>query len=366
MVDKALKIVLFCRSLNRGGAERQIIYLAQRLSKLGHHVTILSLYAPNSDWYDATDLTVVHLNKKSKWDVIGFIGSYYKFLRRVQPDVIYSFLAVQNIIAALTSLCSNSKIICGVRSSFVDLDQYTRLDKILYWTERQLFRLNIKIITNSYAGRDYLIQKSPSIKNKISVVVNGTDFDKNVFSVSQRESFRQKMGIDDKTVLVGHVGRYDHMKDHKTLIDAAQIVEQHNPNVRFLCWGHGERTYTQSLKHYANNKNINVIWHYEDVHPCYSAFDIYCLTSIGEGHSNTLVEAMAHGIPCIATDVGDCKQIISDDKYIVPASSPSELAQAILSTIQNKKDYPDQNQVSEVKEKYTIENLVNSTLMAIK
>ncbi|AIK95873.1 glycosyltransferase [Candidatus Odyssella acanthamoebae] len=362
MVANPLQIVLFCRSLNRGGAERQIIYLAHGLQKAGHKVTILSLYPPSSLWYETTSLTVIDLKKKSRWDIIGFVRSYIKFLKTEQPDIVYSFLTVQNIIAAITSLFSDVKIICGVRTSFMDLSHYTRMDLLLNWLERQLFRLNVKIIANSHAGKDLLLKNAPFVANKIAVVTNGLDFETNKFSLNARQQFRAKLGLSDKDILIGHVGRYDPMKDHKTFIDAAALLIKESFRCNFICWGHGDPAYTQMLKDYAKSKNVNVTWYFEDGNPCYSAFDVYCLTSIGEGYSNTLVEAMAHGIPCITTDVGDCSKIVGPYGLIIPPAKPSELAAAIIKVIAKNISIPIQEQIVYSQQHFGLQKLTQDTL----
>jgi glycosyltransferase involved in cell wall biosynthesis len=214
-----------------------------------------------------------------------------------------------------------------------------------------LFRLNIKIITNSHAGRDFIIKKTPSAANKISVITNGLDFGTNQFSQAGRQDFRSGLGITDNDILIGHVGRYDPMKDHKTLIKAAAIVTQQVPNCYFLCWGHGDPAYTQALKDYAKSHNVDIIWYSGNSFPCYSAFDLYCLTSIGEGYSNTLTEAMAHGIPCIIGPYGS----------IIPASSSKDLATAILKKISEKNIIPNHQQINYSRHNFAVEKLITNT-----
>lgn len=365
MADNPLKIVLFCRSLNRGGAERQIIYLAKGLQEAGHKVTILTLYPPSPSWYETSGLKIVDLKKKSRWDLAGFIKSYIWFLKSEQPDVLYSFLTVQNIIAALTSIFTKTKVVCGVRTSFMDLSQYTWLDRVLQHVENQAFRLNVKIICNSYAGQEHVLNNAPYAKNKISVVTNGLDFTTNQFSLEKRQELRKKLSIKDQDILIGHVGRYDPMKDHQTFIDAAAAVKEKIPNSHFLCWGHGDPTYTQHLKDYAVSKNVTIIWHYEDGDPCYSAFDVYCCSSLGEGYSNTLAEAMAHGIPSVTTDVGDCRHIVGEHGLAVAPKTPDDLAEAIIKTLNKGIRIPDQEQIKYSQSKFSNDNLTNETLLKI-
>ncbi len=362
-----LKITLFTRSLNKGGAERQLLYLARGFQKLGYTVTVLTLYPTAPDWYPHDDLRVHHLGKKSRWDIIGLIKSYYIFLKQEKTDVLYSFLTVQNVITCLTSPFISAKIVCGVRASDMDLSHYSKLDKILNWLEKLLFRLTpVKIISNSYAGKKWITDQYPSLTDKIDVIHNGLDLVTCVYSETDREKYRTLWNVKDDEILVGHVGRYDPMKDHGTFIQAAKLVLGQNPKARFVCWGHGTPDYTHQIKEQAKQLNVPIIWHTESGNPCYSAFDVYCSSSaFGEGHSNTLTEAMAHGLPCVATDVGDAEYILGEFGNVVPKSDPQALAREIVNKIPGPLNKTKANQINWIKDMFGIETLIIKTLLKI-
>ncbi len=361
------KITLFTRSLNKGGAERQLLYLARGFKELGHTVTVLTLYAPTSDWYPHDDLTVHHLGKKSRWDIIGFIKSYYLFLKQEKPDVLYSFLTVQNVIACLSNPFIQAKVVCGVRASDMDLSHYSTLDKILDWLEKALFRItNVRIISNSYAGKKWITDQHSSLADKIDVVHNGLDLATCVYSEKNRTKYRTLWNVQDDEILIGHVGRYDPMKDHGTFIQAARLVLEQCPKARFVCWGHGSSDYTNQIKARAEQLNVPIIWHTESDNPCYSAFDLYCSSSaFGEGHSNTLTEAMAHGIPCVATDVGDAQYILGAFGNAVQKSDPQALATEIVNKISAASREINTNQINWIKNNFGINPLIISTLSKI-
>lgn len=361
-----LKITLFARSLNKGGAERQILYLARGLQDQGHRVTILTLYPPTPDWYLNDDVYVRHLGKKSRWDLIGFAKSYSSYLKSEKPDILYSFLTVQNILACLAAPFIKGKVFCGVRASDMDLRQYGRLDLVLDYLEKLLFKLNIQVISNSQAGKDWITKRFPSLEAKISVVPNGLDMSTCIYSKDQRQLYRKMWGVAEDDFLIGHVGRYDPMKDHETFITAASSVLKLNKKVRFVCWGHGTPDYTDKIQNFARLHNVPIIWHYEPGNPCYSAFDLYCSTSaFGEGHSNTLTEAMAHGIPCISTDVGDAKIILGKFGKVVPKRLSTPLAHEIVNAIKITESKINQHQIKWIESKYSIKSLIKNTILKI-
>ncbi len=361
------KITLFTRSLNKGGAERQLLYLARGFQELGHKVTVLTLYPPTPDWYPHDDLDVHHLGKKSRWDIIGFIKSYYLFLKQEKPDVLYSFLTVQNVIACLSNPFIRAKVVCGVRASDMDLSHYSKLDRILDWLEKTLFCItNVRIISNSYAGKKWITDQYPSLANKIDVIHNGLDLTTCTYSETARAKYRKLWNVKDDETLVGHVGRYDPMKDHGTFIQAAKLILEQNPKARFVCWGHGAPDYTHQIKEQAKQLNIPIIWHTESGNPCYSAFDVYCSSSaFGEGHSNTLTEAMAYGLPCVATYVGDAEYILGEFGNAVPKSDPQALAREIVNKTQDSHNKTNTNQINWIKDQFGIEMLIKKTLFKI-
>ncbi|MBX3487700.1 MAG: glycosyltransferase [Candidatus Paracaedibacteraceae bacterium] len=361
------KITLFIRSLNKGGAERQLLYLARGLQDLGHTVTVLTLYPPAPDWYPHDDITLHHLGKKSRWDIIGFIKTYVSFLKAENPDVIYSFLTVQNIIACLSAPFIRSTVICGVRASDMDLSHYSKLDQMLDWVEKLLFRITgTQIISNSYAGKNWIVQRYPSLTSKIDVIHNGLDLTTCTYSEQDRIKYRSLWNVQDNEILIGHVGRYDPMKDHETFIKAAKIILKTVPNARFVCWGHGTEKYTHHIKDIAHNNAVPIIWYYEPRNPSYSVFDLYCSSSaFGEGHSNTLTEAMAHGIPCISTDVGDAQLILGSYGTVVPKSNPELLAEKIIQKIKNSEININTNQIKWVEQEFSVNSLVKNILLKI-
>jgi glycosyltransferase involved in cell wall biosynthesis len=144
---------------------------------------------------------------------------------------------------------------------------------------------------------------------------------------------RDGWGISKQEKLFGLVGRIDPMKDHHTFLKAIAIAQQQNTKARFVCVGNGPKEFQDSLKAYASSIGVkNIIWAgpRNNMPAVYNALDFLVLSSKGEGFPNVVAEAMACGIPCIVTDVGDCRLIVGETGMVVPLEDPVALAQAIL------------------------------------
>ena len=130
------------------------------------------------------------------------------------------------------------------------------------------------------------------------------------------------------------VARVDPMKDHATFLNAAQQVANARQNVNFLLVGKDTQTLAPAVAAKGLTDRVCVLGYRSDIECLLPGVDVLCLSSaFGEGFSNVLGEAMACGIPCVSTDVGDARSIVADTGLIVPVRDPAALAHAIIDLI---------------------------------
>ena len=167
---------------------------------------------------------------------------------------------------------------------------------------------------------------------KIRVIANG--FDTDVFRPDPvaRAAVRAELGITDETVLIGLVARFDPQKDHRTFIEAAARLVARRPGVHFVMCGSGITRGNPQLVEWIDAAGLGDVCHLlgerTDVPRLVAAMDLASLSSRGEGFPNVLGEAMACGVPCVATNVGDSAVIIGDTGLVVPPRDPAALAEA--------------------------------------
>lgn len=343
-----MKIFFLIRSLDVGGAQRQLIALAKGLRKQGHAVAVAVFYggAALEPELIAAGVRLCHLHKRKRWEVLAFWWRLLQLTRRENPDVLYSFLPEANLPALLLKPCCRSlKIVWGVRASNVDLQQYDWMTRMAFRAECLLSRLPDLIIVNSLAGRAYHRQHGfPGAK--MAVIPNGIDTNRFRPDKAARERIRQEWGISANEPLIGLVGRIDPMKDHRTFLQAAALLAGQADAVRFVCIGDGPEPYCSRIKALAGNLGLSprLIWAgpRDDLPSIYNAMDILSSASaFGEGFSNVIGEAMACGVPCVVTDVGDSALIVGDSGMVVPPENPREMArawQALLKKLHGQKD----------------------------
>jgi glycosyltransferase involved in cell wall biosynthesis len=330
-----MKIVFLCRSLEIGGAERQLVLLAKGLSQLGHTV-IVSVFYPGGALEEAirkAGIPVLSLQKRGRWDVVGFLFRLIKTLRKEQPQIIYGYLGMPNILTViLKPFLKETHIVWGIRASYMDLKQYDCLSRFTYYLERRLSSFTHLIIANSRAGYAYAITRGFPEK-KMVVVPNGIDTEMFCPDHKGRQRIRAEWGIAEEEMLIGIVARLDPMKDHMTFLKAASILIKENINLRFVCVGSGLPDYFKDLQSAEKEMGLNgrLIWSgaREDMPSVYNALDILCSSSYGEGFPNVTGEAMACGVPCVVTDAGDSAWIVGDTGIVVPPKDSEKLAEGM-------------------------------------
>ncbi len=324
-----MKIVFLIRSLDVGGAERQLVSLARGLEEIGHEVTVAVFYPGGKLEHDLEDsgVTIHSLEKKGRWDIIGFGKRVVQLLKSQQIDIFHSYLPGANIIAVLAKpLLGKTPVVLAVAASNMDLSCYDRTARFTYWLEARLSRFSELIISNSKSGLLCAVQRGFP-ENKMIVLPNPHDTEKFRRHPDGRQKVRQEWGVHSEDVLIGTVARFDAMKDHRNFIKAAAILAKDHENTRFVCVGDGSDAYISELQELTVQLEINerFIWPgpRQDMPEVYSALDINtCSSSFGEGLPNAIGEAMSCSTPCVVTDVGDCARIVGDTgEVVVPGSS---------------------------------------------
>jgi glycosyltransferase involved in cell wall biosynthesis len=338
-----MKIMFLVRSMAVGGAQRQLSLLSRELLRLDHEVSVLLYYT--GELFDAElrahGLRVVDLKKRGRWRNLGFLLRLVRMVRAERPDVVYAYLPGPNLLALLLRcLGGGCAVVCGVRASEMSgqrVDWLTRLTLVL---ERQLVLHADMVIVNSHVGARYLCRGRHYAN--VAVIHNGVDTQSFAFSAVGRRRMRATWSVSEDTPVVGCVARLDPMKDHPTLLQAFALLRQSRPDARLICVGTFAEPYRSELTALERQLRLAgaVLWiaHESQLSDLYSGFDALCLSSAyGEGFPNVLAEAMACGVPCVATDVGDAAQILSSADYLVPRRDPRSLAQALAKALAQRR-----------------------------
>ena len=334
-----MNVLFLVRTLAFGGAERQLVALARGLHERGHQVRIMVFYpgGPLEPEARAAGIPIVSVDKRGRWDLLGFFWRMAKEMRRARPDVVHGYLAASNVLSLLFKPLHGGRSVWGVRASGMDLSRYDWLMRLDCWVERQLSRFAARIIANSYAGKAYAVSRGFP-ESKTVVIPNGIDTGRFAPDPAARAAVRAELGVAADQVLIGRIGRLAPQKDYPTFLGAAALIAMRRPAARFVCVGTGAGAAATELTALAGQLGIadKVIWAgaRADMPAVYNALDL-CVSSsaFGEGTPNPVAEAMACGVPCVVTDVGDSAATVGDLGRVVSKENPAELAVAALATL---------------------------------
>lgn len=329
-----MKVLHIITALNYGGAEAM---LAKLLATYRHdpqqpRQRVLSLVTPGpvgrqmlADGIDVTSLDMHH-----GWQAPLVLTALYRHVRRYDPDIIQGWMYHGNIAASVAARMARRRVplLWNVRHSLSDIARER-------WTSRLFIRLGARLSNAPdailYNSRAALHQhKAIGYAGRAALVIpNGFDLDRfrpDDEARPARTRLCAMFGIDPAAIVVGMIARLHPMKDHATIIEAAERARARGHDIHLILAGCG----TESLKGALPANRLTLLGDRRDVPDWLPGLDIVTLSSAwGEGFPNILGEAMAAGVPCVATDVGDSAEILGDGGLCVAPGDPTALADAL-------------------------------------
>lgn len=328
-------VVHVITGLGRGGAEQmltQLVLVAAR-DPDGLRQVVVSLRdaGVHGTALEAAGIELHCLGMRSPLSLPVAVLRLAAILRRARPVLVMTWLYHADLVGILAAaIAGRPRMIWNLRCSNMDFSRYAATTR---WTVRALAALSRRpwaVAANSAAGRraHEALGYRPRQWLHLS---NGFDLDVWHPDAVDRDAVRAEWGVGPEDVVVGMVGRVDPQKDHDTFLAAAAAVARNNPRARFVLAGQGTETLAlpDSLAGRAH-----ALGDRGDVPRLIRGFDIAVLASAyGEGFPNVVAEAMASGLPCAVTDVGDAAAIVGDCGTVVPPRDPTRMAEAIATLI---------------------------------
>lgn len=365
------EILLFIRSLGRGGAERQIVLLARRLHAMDYKVKVGVLYMEGPFIQELQDagIPIVNFNKRGRYDFFGVIIRISQYIKNNRPLIINSYLPAENVLSTCLKPWINyhgGRLFCGLRIANFNTLSYGLPTWLLYKLQQLLIRFADGVISNSAEALRELHFCIP--EGRGVVVPNGIEIEKFVLSPLSRSIQRQVWGLSENLIAIGMVGRLDPQKNHRLAIDALARLAPHHPNIRLVIIGEGPADYRAGLCQYAKTMNIGdrLVWAggMGDIGQAYSAIDLLCSASVAEGFPNVIGEAMSAGLPCVVTDVGDCRELLGDCGWLVASGDAPALADALESAVAQLPKWDGERSRERIRTNFSVDKLAERTLAA--
>ncbi len=373
-----MKIVRIIARLNIGGPAIHTVLLSSELNKTSLYKDILVCGKVKDCEGDMsylaaekglTPIIVPQLGRDISLygDFLAFL-KIYSILRREKPDIVHTHTAKAGALGRLAALCAGVPIRIHTFHGHVFDGYFSPIKaKAFLWIEKFLAFFTDRLITVSEKVRDEIVDKlKVAAGSKCVVVPLGFELQKFLECEKRKGSFRKDIGVDEKTLLVGIVGRLVPIKNHVMFIDIAKEVLDKKiiPKIKFVIIGDGElRSFLESRsKELGIEKDIIFTGWERDLSSVYADLDVVALTSFNEGTPVSIIEAMASGKPVIATSVGGVADIVEDGKngFLVKSNDRHEFSEKLIRLLQNEGEKVSFGKVGRerVRHKYSKDRLV--------
>jgi glycosyltransferase involved in cell wall biosynthesis len=287
----------------------------------------------------ASGVAVTSLKIRSALSSLLALIRLITLLRRLRPDVAQTWMYHADLLGGVAARVARvSRLVWGLRQSAPPDWTVNRVTSVIAWLCARLSSwLPDQIVSCSYRAAEAhsAFGYDPQ---RMTVLPNGFDLEKYRPDPQARFAIRGELGLANDSRVFGTVARVHPMKDHHNLLTAFGIVRKSQPDCRLvLCGTNAEAENVELLKlvRMLNlGESVLLLGQRQDVWRIMNGIDIHVLSSAhSEGFPNVIGEAMASGTPCVATDVGDCREVLGDTGWLVPPRDSAALARAMIEAI---------------------------------
>ncbi|HEX8812284.1 MAG TPA: glycosyltransferase [Terracidiphilus sp.] len=334
-----MRIAYILTSLAVGGAERQVVWLAQHMARSGHTIQLVVLLPRGEgDWEVQSShattqpaIEVVYLGmRRSPWHALQGLVRGASALRHFRPDILHTHNFHGNLAGRLLGLLCHVPVVSTIHNVYEG-----------GWRRMLAYRftdtLSRRTIAVSEAARERYVRLRAVTAHKADVIANGIETAEFVPDPARRKATREAMGVSEQDFIWITVGRLTPAKDYPNLFRAfAQLSSSETKTVLWIA-GYGDAAYEGQLRALAQELGIEPRVHWlgprRDIAALLNAADGFVLSSAWEGMPLALGEAMAMGKLIAATDVGGVREMTGDIGGLVRAGDSGRLAEMMGRTM---------------------------------
>ena len=323
-----MKILQVIGTLNTGGAETFLVNVFKNIDREKYNFDFLVFKKEKYDYEDTIKKLggkIIYIQSPKEIGMIKFISNFVQICKKNKYDVVHAHTLFNCGPCMVGAFLSNVKIRISHSHSTKYLDERTSFYKKIYY---HISKLLINVFSTDYIAcgnkaADFLYYKG---KNKV-IIKNGIELEKFRYSNLLNEKIRKLLGISNKAIVIGHVGRLMYIKNQAFLIDLFKDFHSDFRESYLILIGNGKdkEELINRVKKYNLEKYVIFTGSVPNVNEYYNIFDLFVFPSLFEGLPYTLIEAQANGIPIISSeDVSKESNITGEIKFL-DLNSPKEV-----------------------------------------
>ena len=345
---RSLHILHIIESLENRGAERQVMLLTTELRRRGHRVEVCCLRPGGELTHRLREacIPVFEFDKSGRVD-LGLLRKLMWFVRTGQFDVVHTHVFTANLWGRLAAWFGNVPVVLSHEHGDFTLSSP--------------FRMTVNRILSRFTDRSFVVsqelirrfeENNHIPRGKLVLVPNGLDFTRLNGQVSDLKPLFERV-----FPVIGTVGALEPRKDHHTFLYAARLLLKRFPSAQFLIVGDGEllRELEDQAHRLHLEGHLHLLGKRNDVFAILKLMHVFVLSSVTEGTSIALLEALAAGRPVVATSVGGNPEVLQWGRLgsLVPPRNPLALAQSIETLLSDRKQC---QRMGAAAQKFVLEN----------
>lgn len=331
-----IRLTHIITGLDRGGAEGMLVRLLLGLDRDIFDQRVISLTERGAfgETIEAAGIPLTNLGMTGFQTMPRTLKRLRDLIAAHRPDIVQTWLYHADLLGwAAARLAGDAAVVWNIRCAGLALGDVPRST---HWLIRALAWLSSfpeVVLFNSLAGQQS--HRAIGYRPRAEIVVpNGFDLQTWRPDHTRRMQFRAEIGVTESTFLVGMVARYHSIKDHPCFFAAATRIRSRCADVRFVLAGQGVAWSNEALvtdiEQFGLRDCVTLLDSCSDLVSVMTGLDCLVLTSKSEGFPNVIGEAMASGVPCVTTDVGDAGLIIADAGRVVRVGDAEGIAEGVL------------------------------------
>ena len=328
------RIAFIIPTLDQSGAERQLTLLATGLPRDEFQVKVIALNRGGAfaDELRAAGIECEVLGKRFRFDLLTYMRLRAS-LKSFQPDIVQSFLFAANSYVRLPGIVPSG---CRVIVSERCVDSWKSGWQL--WLDRKLIGRTAAMTANSASVADFY-QTIGVPRHVITVIPNAIPRALDSAELS-REQALTVLGLEAHHKVVGFIGRLAPQKRLSDVIWAFQLLHQLVDTVRLVLIGDGPQRdmLAEIAEGFGCRDKIVFAGHRQDAYSLLASVDVFVLASEFEGMSNSLMEAMSLGIPCVVSDIAPNRELITHEQtgLVFPLGKSPDLTKALARLLQDE------------------------------
>jgi glycosyltransferase involved in cell wall biosynthesis len=375
-IPKKYKILHIITRLDPGGSSTNTIETVSRLDKekfdaflisgVTQNVSVNLLESLNRE--GISFLFIGYLQRDiSIWHDLKAFFALYRYIKKEKYDIVHTHSSKAGILGRWAAWLAGTRHIVHTPHGHVFYGYFKNfLTKFFIFIERITSSFTSKIITLTDIEQIEYLERNIARPNQLVTIPSGIDIRMFRSDGKKNKEFLDKWKIPRDHQIIGSVTRLDPIKGNRYLIEAMPRIIQEFPKTTLVLLGDGsEKSYLEYLIENLNISDHVVLCGYQmNVNSWLHLIDIFVLASINEGMGRAILEAMASGLPVIATKTGGIPELIQDgvNGILIPTKNSQMISDAVLKLIRNPnlRQHYGENGLKSVTEKFGIEMMVKN------